>query len=337
MPPAARSRDRSTRCRKSSSKRSRPQSMDGLLVVDKPAGPTSHDVVARARRALGEPRIGHTGTLDPDASGVLPLVLGRATRLARFLSATDKCYDAVVRLGVSTDTGDARGRALGPEHIGALPAAEEIAAALDPFRGRFLQQPPVYSAKKIAGRRSYHLARAAARRTEHPSSEARDSGGDGAPGVRPAPAAVTAHSIDILGLDGDRVGLRIHCSAGFYVRSLAHDLGERLGIGAHLVGLRRTRSGDYELKDAISIDAIERERGAPADGFVPIGSMLPRLPCVMLTAEGTRRAKHGRDLGPADLISAPDRRNEESGAALQRPRDVDEWLRLLTPEGDLVG
>jgi tRNA pseudouridine55 synthase len=313
--------------------------MDGVLVIDKPIGPTSHDVVARVRRALGEPRIGHTGTLDPDASGVLPLVLGRATRLARFLSASDKSYDAIVRLGVSTDTGDAQGRALGPEHTGHLPGGDEIAAALDPFRGRFFQQPPVYSAKKIDGRRSYRLARAAARRAGASSSEVRDTEhvDDGGPSVRPAPVAVTAHSIDILSLDGDRLGLRIHCSAGFYVRSLAHDLGERLGTGAHLAALRRTRSAGYELTDAISIDSIEQDRGAAAAGFVPLASMLPRLPCLMLTAEGTRRAKHGRDLGPADLLSAPARQTDESGAALQSPPQEEEWFRLLTPEGDLVG
>jgi tRNA pseudouridine55 synthase len=124
--------------------------MDGLLVVDKPAGPTSHEVVARVRRALGERRIGHTGTLDPAATGVLPLVLGRATRLARFLSASDKSYEAIVRLGVATDTCDAEGTAAGPRYEGAMPSREAVDRALDQFRGTFLQQPPAYSANKIA-------------------------------------------------------------------------------------------------------------------------------------------------------------------------------------------
>src|SRR5204863_4174628 len=119
-------------------------SMDGLLIVDKPAGPTSHDVVARVRRAIGERRIGHTGTLDPAASGVLPLVLGRATRLARFLSAGTKTYDAVLRLGVATDTYDAAGQPVGERSITRAPTHEEIEAALDAFRGTFLQQPPAY-------------------------------------------------------------------------------------------------------------------------------------------------------------------------------------------------
>src|SRR5262252_88967 len=134
--------------------------MDGLLIIDKPAGPTSHDVVARMRRALGERRIGHTGTLDPAATGVLPLVVGRATRLARFVGASSKSYEAVVRLGVATDTADAAGLPIGPPHDGPLPSRDAIDRALSEFRGTFLQRPPAYSAKKVAGTRSYALARA---------------------------------------------------------------------------------------------------------------------------------------------------------------------------------
>src|SRR5438067_9467691 len=135
--------------------------MDGLLVIDKPAGPTSHDVVARMRRVLGERRIGHTGTLDPNASGVLPLVVGRATRLAKFLSGGNKTYEAVVRLGIATDTYDAEGSAVGARWTGAFPVRDDIARALDGFRGTFMQQPPAYSAKKVDGERSYNSARAA--------------------------------------------------------------------------------------------------------------------------------------------------------------------------------
>src|SRR4051812_21108409 len=172
--------------------------MDGLLVIDKPAGPTSHDVVAGLRRGLGGRRIGHTGTLDPAASGVLPLVLGRATRLARFLSAGDKSYEAVIRVGVSTDTYDGEGTAVGTGHDGVCPSREVIEAALGAFRGSFLQQPPAYSAKKIAGRRSYTIARARARdRSEH----------EGA-GDLPAPVRVVVHRLDLVGLDADTVTLR---------------------------------------------------------------------------------------------------------------------------------
>jgi tRNA pseudouridine55 synthase len=135
--------------------------MDGLLVVDKPAGPTSHDIVARVRRVLGQTRVGHTGTLDPMASGVLPLVLGRATRLARFLSGSDKTYEAEIRLGVATDTYDAEGLETTEVHRGPMPSTDDIERELDAFRGTFMQQPPAYSAKKIGGRRSYALARTA--------------------------------------------------------------------------------------------------------------------------------------------------------------------------------
>src|SRR5438046_10367263 len=169
--------------------------MDGLLIVDKPAGPTSHDVVARMRRALREKRIGHTGTLDPAATGVLARVLGRATRLAQFLTTSDKSYEAVVRFGFATDTGDAQGRALGDAGSSPLPSRDEIDEALAAFRGTFLQQPPAFSAKKIDGKRSHKLARARIRAratlSESEISEPKS-------GARPDPVNVTAHAIDIV-------------------------------------------------------------------------------------------------------------------------------------------
>ena len=289
--------------------------MDGLLVIDKPTGPTSHEVVARLRRALGERRIGHTGTLDPAACGVLPLVLGRATRLARFLSTSDKLYEAVVQLGVATDTHDADGTPAGPVYEGALPPREAIDRALDAFRGTFLQQPPEYSAKKIDGRRSYRLARARAK-----------SQGDGSALLStalPAPVSVTARAIDLVALEDDRVTLRVDCSAGFYVRALAHDLGERLGIGAHLLGLRRLKSGDLTIDQAVALDVIERDPSRALTALVPLSGMLPGLSAVTLTSDGVRHAVHGRDLGPADL---------ERGVV-----GGDPFFRLLDPWGDLIG
>src|SRR5919197_1069242 len=222
------------RCRSSSSRKSQPSSMDGLLLVDKPAGPTSHDVVERMRIALGERRIGHTGTLDPAATGLLPLVLGRATRLARFLSSCDKGYEAAVRLGLNTSSGDADGDPIGPSYDGALPSREAIEQALDAFRGTLAQQPPAFSAKRIGGRRCYDLA---GRGRLHP--------GEGPVAVQPAPVTVIVHRIDLASYDGDTVTLTLDCSAGFYVRSLASDLGRQLGTGAHLTRLRRTRSGSF--------------------------------------------------------------------------------------------
>jgi tRNA pseudouridine55 synthase len=282
--------------------------MDGVLVIDKPVGPTSHDVVARIRRALGEQRVGHTGTLDPGAGGVLPLVVGRATRLARFLSAGDKHYEAVIRLGSSTDTGDAFGARIGVEYRGALPSAAVIDAALEGFRGTHPQRPPSFSAKKIQGRRSYALAREG--RTPHP-----------------APVLVTAHAIEVLAVDREIVTLRVVCSAGFYIRSLAHDLGDRLGTGGHLMALRRTASGGFGLSDAITLDAAEDDHAAAVRAMVPLAALPPGLESVVLTADGAQRAAHGRDLGPDDMVAVPP----------ARAGSRESWIRLLDARGDLVG
>jgi tRNA pseudouridine55 synthase len=265
--------------------------MDGLLAVDKPSGPTSHDVVARMRRALGEKRIGHTGTLDPMATGLLLLVLGKATRLAKFLSASDKSYDATVRFGFATDTADAQGRPLGPVIEHAAPPPEAINAALDEFRGTFLQQPPAYSAKKVGGQRSYKLARSA---RLQPSPDR--------PHPAPPATAVTAHRIEIVGVHADTLMLSIDCSTGFYVRSLAHDLGVRLGVGAHLAALRRTKVGDVDLTAAVTLDSAEGDPQRAASSVVPLAAILPRATSVILTPEGVDRAIHGRDIGPADLV-----------------------------------
>ncbi|HEV3058495.1 MAG TPA: tRNA pseudouridine(55) synthase TruB [Vicinamibacterales bacterium] len=318
--------------------------MDGLLVIDKPAGPTSHDVVARLRRVLRERRIGHTGTLDPAATGVLPLVIGRATRLARFMSAADKSYDAIVQLGVRTDTADLEGRPIDEPYTGPLPSRDRVDAALDPFRGSFLQQPPAFSAKKIAGRRSYALARAA----RDPAREA-DTGG-GAP--RPAPARVTAHAIQLIAMDADKVTLKVDCSAGFYVRALAHDLGERLGIGACLVALRRTRSADFTLDQAIPLDAAERDAAGIAGRVIPMKRLLTSLSAVALTVDGLRHVAHGRDVGPGDFEEFEEFDAVEPGGlpvvqgtgapgvvqGIGTPGVVTpSFLRLLDPTGELVG
>ena len=298
--------------------------MDGLLVIDKPIGPTSHDVVVRMRRILGERRLGHTGTLDPGASGVLPLVLGRATRLARFLSASDKRYEAVIRVGVATDSYDAHGAPLGPTWGGALPSREMIDAALDAFRGSFLQQPPAYSAKKVAGRRSYKTTRAA--RSDRPDPPD--------PSTLPAAASVTVRRLEVLQLEGDLLTVRVDCSAGFYVRSLAHDLGQRLGTGAHLAALRRISSGDFTIADALPLRSAEEDPNRARRAVVPLVRMLPRWSAVVLTDEGARRVAHGRDIGPDDITRA------DLGLAdpmTHRPPGSADNVRLLDPQGELIG
>ena len=254
--------------------------MNGLLVVDKPAGPTSHDVVARVRRALKTPRVGHTGTLDPLATGVLPIVVGRATRLASFLSSGDKEYVAGIRLGCATETYDAAGLdSVIPPPAGI--SARDVDDALRRFRGTFDQAPPPYSAKKIGGVRAYKLAR---ERTP----------------VQPTPVSVTVHQLE---LEGYREGLavvRVGASAGFYVRSLAHDLGQALGCGAHLETLRRVRAAGFSEDMAIPLSRIEEDGVDAARWLVPLDQLLHEIPAVVLSDRGLKRAVHGNHVSPED-------------------------------------
>jgi len=301
--------------------------MDGLLVVDKPVGPTSHDVVARVRRILGERRIGHTGTLDPLATGVLPLVVGRATRLARFLSATDKTYEAEVTLGIATDSGDREGRAVGTPYAGPLPGRTEIDQALQPFRGSFPQRPPALSAKKIGGVRSYALARKGRMaRDGHPAGPADHASKAEPASVTPEAVTVSVSALEILSYHAPALLLRVVCSAGFYVRSLARDLGDVLGTGGHLSALRRTASGRLTLGDAVALADLDdgwAGRQRALDAVIPLGRMLTELPGANLTMEGVRHAVHGRELG-ADAFSG-------------EVAVIAGFVRLLDPEGNLVG
>jgi len=307
--------------------------VDGLLVVDKIAGLTSHDVVAAIRRILREPRVGHTGTLDPAATGVLPLVVGRATRLARFVSGSDKSYVATIALGIATDTADASGVPLGTPYAGPWPSREVIDAALEAFRGTFLQQPPVYSAKKVDGRRSYAVAR--------------QGGADPVDGRRPEPVRVTVHRAQIvagpstpLPGTGPGVTVEIDCSAGFYVRSLAHDLGERLGTGAHLARLRRTGAGIYTLDDAISLDDAVRDPQSVERHLVPMAQMLTNLPAVVLTPDGMQMTAHGQNLGPRALRDSQPGGTESLTPGRGESLIADAkslFVRLFSPAGELVG
>jgi tRNA pseudouridine55 synthase len=269
--------------------------MDGVLVIDKPPGLTSHDVVARARHILHERRIGHTGTLDPFATGVLVILLGKATRLAQFLSGVDKEYEAIIRLGYATDTGDRTGKPLpGPK----LPAnrildEHEIEEAMKSFRGEIDQVPPMYSAKKVAGKKLYELAR----RGEN---------------VERQPIHVCIHEFEAIKPDGQLIKdnldgtfdfhTRVSCSSGTYVRTLAEDFGKRLSVGAHLAELRRTRVGDLEIAQAITLEQLKVHFGEESLGtaLLPPGAALSRLPFVHLSAEDVRRANHGREVKVAE-------------------------------------
>jgi tRNA pseudouridine55 synthase len=330
---------------------------DGVLVVDKPEGPTSHDVVTLTRRVLGVSRIGHTGTLDPLATGVLPLVIGRATRLAQFLSASDKSYEATIAFGRTTDTYDAKGREVST--CPRRPTADELAAAVQRFRGAFEQTPPAYSAKNIDGERSYALARKASR-----SAEARNAKAD-AP-ARPQAVPVTARHLDVLSFDGETARLSMQVTAGFYVRSLAHDLGEALGCGAVLMALRRTRSGEFGLEPAVPLaEVLQSSREQLAAKLVPMAALLPDLPSVTLRGPANlERLKNGVEMGPNDFVTpvgtqpaapeaprdtlaaapearldnqaaAPEARLDNQAAAPEAPQKI--VVRLLDGAGDLVG
>ena len=303
--------------------------MDGVLIIDKPEGLTSHDVVAAARRALRESRIGHTGTLDPLATGVLPLAIGRATRLVRFLTASDKDYLATIRFGATTDTYDADGEET--SRSDRHPDASQLAAAIAGLRGEYDQVPPPYSAKKIDGRRAYDLAR----RREP---------------VALAAAPVRVSRADVISFDGWIATVALTCSAGFYVRSFAHSLGEAVGTGALLAGLQRTRSGDFRLDEATSLDALYGDADAPAaregsheavlDWLIPLERLLPGFPAVTVTEEGRVWVGHGRELGVAQLLL--EGKNGESadtsGSGLYGPTVTGqpEWTRLFDSDGHLL-
>jgi tRNA pseudouridine55 synthase len=290
-------------------------SMDGMLVIDKPVDLTSHDVVARARHILHERRIGHTGTLDPFATGVLVILLGKATRLARFLSGVDKEYEAIIRLGYATDTGDRTGNPVpSPEdaknRLGKW-SEQEIEDALRNFEGWIDQTPPMYSAKKVEGKKLYELAR----RGEN---------------VERQPMRVCIHAFEALRPDGQLMKdnldgtfdfyARVSCSSGTYVRTLAEDFGKRLYVGAHLAELRRTRVGDYGVEKAITLEQLKVHFVEESLGTVvlPPATALSRLPLLHLTGEDVRRATHGRDVSVAAV--------EWTDGENVRMCDVDEQL-----------
>lgn len=319
--------------------------MDGILIVDKPAGRTSHDVVARVRRVLREKRVGHTGTLDPFATGVLVLLVGRATRLAQFLAGAEKEYETTIRLGYSTTTGDLTGerRYFGndgtasdaandgertSEAANADARASEVVdvaidvseivsggetnapdcstlerarveSALEGLRGEIDQVPPMYSAKKVGGKKLYELAR---RGEEIERKAVRVS-------VREFEIVADEDGAFLLRNEDGTCDLRarVVCSAGTYVRALGESLGEALGTGAHLAALRRTRAGEFRAVDAITLDELQRiveGVGGAREILTPLESALPHLPSAHLTAEESRRARHGAAISARDPAEA---------------------------------
>jgi tRNA pseudouridine55 synthase len=295
--------------------------MDGVLVVDKPEGLTSHDVVAVARRALGEKRVGHTGTLDPLATGVLPLACGRATRLVRFLTASDKEYEATIRFGVTTDSYDITGEET--SRTGATPSREALDAAVASLCGEYLQLPPAFSAKKVGGRRAYDLAR-----------NDQEVALTAVP-VRVARAEVTAFR-------GERAAITLTCSAGFYVRSFAHELGIRVNAGACLEALRRTRSGEFRITEAMTLEALQD--GVVEDDLIAVERLLPGFPAVTVTDEGMTRVSHGRVLEAghfrlkAEATSAGDPSADVASGSTDVASGLSrkDWFRIFDSAGRLA-
>ena len=260
--------------------------MNGLLVLDKPSGLTSHDVVAIVRRATGEKSIGHLGTLDPMATGVLPLLLGKYTRLAQFFGQAEKHYEGYIRFGFATDTFDAEGTAVATRVPleRSLSELQELAAR---FKGEIDQVPPVYSAKKINGVPAHKLARAGA---EVPVKAAR----------------ITIHRFELTSLEDDVAAFKMEVSAGGYVRSVAHELGQLAGCGAHLSSLRRTRAGFFTLSDAITVEQLKQASAEEIPGLLPHPrTLLPEMPCVTVDEQVAGRLRNGMQVNLPDFSSAP--------------------------------
>jgi len=257
--------------------------ISGVLVIDKPVGMTSHDVVQAIRIGTGIRRAGHTGTLDPRASGVLVILVGPAVRLSEYVSASDKRYQAVIRLGASTDTYDADGRftqqASAPLNI----TEQQFEEALKPFIGEIEQTPPPYSAVKVQGRRAYDMAR-----------EGEE--------VDLAPRKITVHHLEVLEWAPPEVVVDVHCSSGTYVRSLANDMGNALGCGGYLVGLRRTKSGRFSLRDATPLRKLQEsfQAGNWYQYLIPAAEALGDWPAIELNPDMVEAVKHGHRIPAAE-------------------------------------
>jgi tRNA pseudouridine55 synthase len=276
--------------------------VDGAIVVDKPAGCTSHDVVNRLRRIAQTRRIGHLGTLDPLATGVLPLLVNRATRLAQYFRRDDKRYDAVIRFGLRTDSYDRDGSVTATCPDFEL-NRDDLENALEAYRGTFQQTPPPVSAKKVKGVPAYKLARKNV-------------------AVELEPVQVTVHSLELSEITADTARLKVHCSGGTYVRGIANDLGQRLGCGAIVDELRRTASGDFTEDQAHTLADLEQlaEEGRLGEAFIPPARLLPEIPAELVDALTAGQIRQGRDFRVSPF----------------RSRGSERLVKAVTNEGELV-
>jgi len=276
--------------------------VDGAIVVDKPEGWTSHDVVSKVRGIANTRKVGHLGTLDPIATGVLPLVVGRATRLARFYTRSDKLYEALIRFGFATDTYDRAGTPASPDSQPRVDAGE-IERLLENFRGQIMQIPPPVSAKKVDGVRAYVLARKQAP-------------------LELAPEPVEIYDLTLLDVRGSQARVRAHCSGGTYMRSIAHDLGQTMGCGAHLSDLRRVASGEFTIERAHTLVELQQlaAEGRLDEALVPASQMLPGFPAVFVDPVTAGHIRQGRNFPVSPF----------------RVREGSRYVKALSSDGDLI-
>jgi tRNA pseudouridine55 synthase len=285
--------------------------ISGVLIIDKPAGITSHDVVARVRKILHQRQVGHFGTLDPFATGVLPVSVGKATRFAQFYLKSRKAYEGMIRFGFSTDTYDATG-APSSEAVPVVVKAAELERQFRGFTGRLLQTPPPYSAKRVGGVRAYELAR------QHKP-------------VNLAPVEVEIYAFELLGFEGDQVRFAVECSGGTYVRSLAHDLGQKIGCGGHLAGLRRTAVAEFKENRAVTLERLQEaaQLGNVESCLVRLEALLPDCPELMVRGREETSVRHGRTFELAQAL-----RPGRGGAPGHAP--VANLLKILGSERRLI-
>lgn len=277
--------------------------MNGVIVVDKPSGWTSHDVVNKMRGICGTKKIGHLGTLDPMATGVLPLLINRATRLAQFFTTNDKVYEGVIYFGFATDSYDADGAPTSPDDPHSFTEAE-VLGMLKNFEGTLRQVPPPVSAKKVGGRKAYELAR---KNIE----------------VKLEAVEVTIHSLELLSVTGPEIQIRLHCSGGTYVRAIAHELGIQAGCGAHLKQLRRVRSGLFDISQSRALEQLQTlsNEGRLTEAMVPAAELLPEFPIERLDQLTEGQVRQGRDFRVPPFRTAPNAPT----------------VKMVSESGDLIG
>ncbi|HZQ10326.1 MAG TPA: tRNA pseudouridine(55) synthase TruB [Anaerolineae bacterium] len=260
--------------------------MNALLILDKPQGLSSHSAVHRIRKITGEERVGHAGTLDPMATGVLLILLGSTVRLSEYIVDHDKKYRATVKLGVETDTYDATGNVIAEQTVNLAP--DEIEHALQSFVGKLNQVPPAHSAIQVQGTRAYKLARQGV-------------------AVELEPRAVEIYSIEVLRIAGDKVEFDVHCSKGTYIRSLAHDLGAKLGVGAHLSALRRLASGDFTIESALTLGQVSEAvaNNTLADHLLPMDLAVQHLDAIQLDAATAHAVQNGQFIAATANLTTP--------------------------------